>query len=516
MQRCSRAARQGWDRQCVPHGAVGARLGGWGWVADNPGADPAAGAIGTAGSAPAVRSEGAPQLRALPWGGAGLPAAGAGGAGSPGWGGGAGRGAGPGARGRRSPKRERNRSGAGRSGAGRLRAALGPGMSSSAGEQCRSPVGLDCCNCCLDLVGAGGGENNNPGSPTASGFRQLREQLEGENLNAAKLSSIMRQDSLEPVVRDPCYLFNQGICNRNIDQTLLSILLLFHRWVPAAAGPRSAAGCVPRSPDPALVPAVPGGTGTRTAVSWGGATCSLLRVGGTWEAPLWSRSPSPAQPPSGAPVGVPKIALRGGTWPRTWHLRDLSPRLPQPLHNAGPTLRWERRSRAARQSISARPMGGNGGEKPRVPRVRSVMRTGREGGRGHGEGGDNVPPCVLETEAVHPRKRCLWLWCGHSGVGAPRCPNLPPLLRPSPQCPHLHPLLFCSNLNFLLLGNASGKAGGDCGWGEGCGAGEHPDNAAHGGMALLALHSVATVAHGHLQEEAVWMMGQRAVGTSSR
>ncbi|OXB79621.1 UNVERIFIED_CONTAM: hypothetical protein H355_011007 [Colinus virginianus] len=101
-------------------------------------------------------------------------------------------------------------------------------MSSSPGEQCRSPVGLDCCNCCLDLVGAGGGENNNPGSPTASGFRQLREQLEGENLNAAKLSSIMRQDSLEPVVRDPCYLLNQGICNRNIDQTLLSILLLFH------------------------------------------------------------------------------------------------------------------------------------------------------------------------------------------------------------------------------------------------------------------------------------------------
>ncbi|XP_015715676.1 TSC22 domain family protein 3 isoform X1 [Coturnix japonica] len=101
-------------------------------------------------------------------------------------------------------------------------------MSSSPGEQCRSPVGLDCCSCCLDLVGADGGENNNPGSPTASGFRQLREQLEGENLNAAKLSSIMRQDSLEPVVRDPCYLLNQGICNRNIDQTLLSILLLFH------------------------------------------------------------------------------------------------------------------------------------------------------------------------------------------------------------------------------------------------------------------------------------------------
>lgn len=32
---------------------------------------------------------------------------------------------------------------------------------------------------------------------------------------------------------------------------------------------------------------------------------------------------------------------------------------------------------------------------------------------------------------------------------APICPVL---LRPSPQCPHLQPLLFCSNLNFLLLG----------------------------------------------------------------
>ncbi|KFV70234.1 TSC22 domain family protein 3, partial [Dryobates pubescens] len=67
------------------------------------------------------------------------------------------------------------------------------------------------------------------GSPTVSSFRQLQEQLVRKNLNTDKLSSIMRQDSLEPVVRDPCYLFNQGICNRNIDQTLLSILLLFHR-----------------------------------------------------------------------------------------------------------------------------------------------------------------------------------------------------------------------------------------------------------------------------------------------
>ncbi|KQK78982.1 hypothetical protein AAES_108930 [Amazona aestiva] len=107
-------------------------------------------------------------------------------------------------------------------------------MSSSPAEECRSPVGLDCCSCCLDLANrsgleeTAGGENNNLGSPTVSSFRQLQEQLVRKNLNTDKLSSIMRQDSLEPVVRDPCYLFNQGICNRNIDQTLLSILLLFH------------------------------------------------------------------------------------------------------------------------------------------------------------------------------------------------------------------------------------------------------------------------------------------------
>lgn len=123
-------------------------------------------------------------------------------------------------------------------------------MSSSPAEECRSPVGLDCCSCCLDLANrsgleeGAGGENNNPGSPTVSSFRQLREQLVRQNLNTDKLSSIMRQDSLEPVVRDPCYLFNQGICNRNIDQTLLSILLLFHRWVspPGAAEHPGAAG----------------------------------------------------------------------------------------------------------------------------------------------------------------------------------------------------------------------------------------------------------------------------------
>ncbi|XP_061454092.1 TSC22 domain family protein 3 isoform X1 [Rhineura floridana] len=102
-------------------------------------------------------------------------------------------------------------------------------MSTSSSEECRSPVGLDCCSCCLDLANRSGlesppGYNNNPGSP----FLQLREQLVCENLNADKLSRIMRQDSLELVVRDPCYLLNQGICNRNIDQTLLSILLFFH------------------------------------------------------------------------------------------------------------------------------------------------------------------------------------------------------------------------------------------------------------------------------------------------
>ncbi|XP_030064800.1 TSC22 domain family protein 3 isoform X1 [Microcaecilia unicolor] len=103
-------------------------------------------------------------------------------------------------------------------------------MSSS--EECRSPIGLDCCNCCLDLANRSeteeGGENNNLCGPTVSKFRQLREQLTLEQVNADKLQSIMRQDSLEPVLRDPCYLLNQGVCNSNIDHTILSILLFFH------------------------------------------------------------------------------------------------------------------------------------------------------------------------------------------------------------------------------------------------------------------------------------------------
>lgn len=107
--------------------------------------------------------------------------------------------------------------------------------------ECRSPVGLDCCNCCLDLANRcdlqkGRSGENNPGSPTVSNFRQLQEKLVFENLNTDKLNNIMRQDSLEPVLRDPCYLINEGICNRNIDQTMLSILLFFHRWVSGQNG----------------------------------------------------------------------------------------------------------------------------------------------------------------------------------------------------------------------------------------------------------------------------------------
>ncbi|XP_026872805.2 TSC22 domain family protein 3 isoform X1 [Electrophorus electricus] len=103
-------------------------------------------------------------------------------------------------------------------------------------EGCRSPIGLDCCNCCLDLAngcepdpGPGRAHHASLGSPTSlNNFRQLRDQLLYQNLNTDKLNNIMRQDSLELVVRDPCYLLNEGICNSNIDQTMLSILLFFH------------------------------------------------------------------------------------------------------------------------------------------------------------------------------------------------------------------------------------------------------------------------------------------------
>ncbi|KAI7802055.1 putative TSC22 domain family protein 3-like, partial [Triplophysa rosa] len=103
-------------------------------------------------------------------------------------------------------------------------------------EECRSPIGLDCCSCCLDLANGCEPEPGRPGhtslgSPTSiNHFRQLRDQLHFQNLNTDKLNNIMRQDSLESVVRDPCFLLNEGICNSNIDQTMLSILLFFHRY----------------------------------------------------------------------------------------------------------------------------------------------------------------------------------------------------------------------------------------------------------------------------------------------
>ncbi|XP_067104076.1 TSC22 domain family protein 3 isoform X2 [Osmerus mordax] len=101
-------------------------------------------------------------------------------------------------------------------------------------EECRSPIGLDCCSCCLDLASGCDTMQNRAGhghlgSPTVSHFRQLRDQLVFQNLNTDKLNNIMRQDSLESVVRDPCFLLNEGICNSN-DQTMLSILLYFHRF----------------------------------------------------------------------------------------------------------------------------------------------------------------------------------------------------------------------------------------------------------------------------------------------
>ncbi|XP_063352674.1 TSC22 domain family protein 3 isoform X2 [Pelmatolapia mariae] len=111
-------------------------------------------------------------------------------------------------------------------------------------DDCLSPIGLDCCSCCLDLangcdesissspaqgLGTTGGLPASPTSPTVNHFRQLRNQLMYQNLNTDKLNNIMRQDSLESVVRDPCFLLNEGICNSNIDQTMLSILLFFHR-----------------------------------------------------------------------------------------------------------------------------------------------------------------------------------------------------------------------------------------------------------------------------------------------
>lgn len=101
---------------------------------------------------------------------------------------------------------------------------------------CRSPVGLDCCNCCLDLAHRSGlqrdngGDNNNSGSPTVSNFRQLQEKLVFENLNTDKLNSIMRRICQSPCC-GPLLSDQRGhLGNRNIDQTMLSILpSFFHR-----------------------------------------------------------------------------------------------------------------------------------------------------------------------------------------------------------------------------------------------------------------------------------------------
>ncbi|XP_037315778.1 TSC22 domain family protein 3 isoform X1 [Pungitius pungitius] len=97
-------------------------------------------------------------------------------------------------------------------------------------DECRSPIGLDCCSCCLDLANGCddsiGGPPGSPTSPIVNHFRRLRSQLMYQNTD--KLNNIMRQDSLESVVRDPCFLLNEGICNGNIDQTMLSILVFFH------------------------------------------------------------------------------------------------------------------------------------------------------------------------------------------------------------------------------------------------------------------------------------------------
>ncbi|XP_070616224.1 TSC22 domain family protein 3 isoform X1 [Erythrolamprus reginae] len=97
-------------------------------------------------------------------------------------------------------------------------------MANSPLKDRRSPVGLDCCSCCLDLANGPRGYSGNLGP-----LFQLREQLACESFGAAsELRRPMQQDSLEPVVRDPRYLLSRGICNRNVDQTLLSIVLFFH------------------------------------------------------------------------------------------------------------------------------------------------------------------------------------------------------------------------------------------------------------------------------------------------
>ncbi|XP_042334207.1 TSC22 domain family protein 3 isoform X1 [Sceloporus undulatus] len=130
----------------------------------------------------------------------------------------------------------------------------------------RSPVGLEGCGCCLALAHRQGLEaeaerrrlwgqeqqqqqpprrrwvqgqqgsppGTPPASPAPSGGSPFPLRLRDQrfcrrNLNAARLRRMLSGGGwLEPVLRDPCYLRDHGLCNRNVDQTLLSILLFFH------------------------------------------------------------------------------------------------------------------------------------------------------------------------------------------------------------------------------------------------------------------------------------------------
>nr|XP_060612144.1 TSC22 domain family protein 3 isoform X1 [Anolis sagrei ordinatus] len=98
-------------------------------------------------------------------------------------------------------------------------------------EEEAAAVGLERCGCCQALEAEGGRcRRGPPPSPSTAFLRLLRQRpFCRRNLDAAKLGRMLaRQGSLEPVVRDPGFLRDQGLCGRGVDQTLLSILLFFH------------------------------------------------------------------------------------------------------------------------------------------------------------------------------------------------------------------------------------------------------------------------------------------------
>lgn len=211
------------------------------------------------------------------------------------------------------------------------------------------------------------------------------------------------------------------------------------------------------------------------------------------------------------------------------------PRLLWHLHNTGPMLRWERRGWAARQSTrlhsEAAWAGGKLGREAEISLGGMMLQpagtTGRGGRRDHpqhtlrglgiGAKQPGAPPGM--AEAVPVGTVCpLWgrsllgqdpgehqfalpRWRASAGAwgagllptGVHRCPTLPDpvpcaLLVPCPGgcarcrsqavvCPHLRSLLFCSSLNFLLLGNAPRYPRGDSTRGGGLWVPEeHPDN----------------------------------------